>query len=90
MTDDLQRQSGDPSGSGDVTSPDSADPLDADATPSSAKEWQIKANKFYEEYMSRCPGYPGSTSISLEKSDHRDVCWVKVIELAAYTLFSLQ
>ena len=91
MSDDL-RQSGDPNGSGDVTSPDSVDLLgaDADATPSNAKEWKIKANKVYEEYLSSCPGYPGSTSTSSEKSDHRDICRVKVIELAAYTLLSLQ
>lgn len=50
MTDDLQRQSGDPNGSSDVTSPDSADPLG-----SNAEEWKVKANNVYEEYQSSCP-----------------------------------
>ena len=93
MSDDL-RQSGDPNGSGDVTSPDSVDLLgadaDADATPSNAREWKIKADKVYEEYLSSCPGYPSSTATSSEKFDHRDICRVKVMELAAYTLLSLQ
>ena len=90
MPADLQRQSGAPNGSGDVTSPDTADPLDAGATPSNAEEWKIKVNKVYEEYLSSCPGYPGDTSTSSEKSDHRDVCWLKFIELAVYPLLSPQ
>ena len=86
MTDGLQQQSGDPSGSGDVTSPDTTDPLDVGVTPSNAEKWKMKANKAFEEYLTSCPGYHGDTSTSSEKSDHRDVCWLKVIELAAYTL----
>ena len=90
MTADLQQQSGAPNGSGDVTTPDTTDPLDAGATPSSAEKWKMKATKDYEEFMLSCPGYRGYTSTSSEKSDHRDVCWLKVIELAVYTLLSPQ
>ena len=90
MTEDLQRQSGDPNGSGDVTSPDSVDPLEAGATPNNAEKWKIKATKDFEEFMSSGPGYHGDTSTSSEKSDHRDVCWLKVIELAVDTLLSRQ
>ena len=61
MTDDLQRQSGDPNGSGDVTSPDLVDPLEAGATLSNAEKWKIKAKKELEELLSSCPGYHGDT-----------------------------
>ena len=78
----------DPNGSGDVASPVSADPLGADVTPSNAEEWKIRTKKVYDEYLSSCPGYHGDTSTSSEKTDHRNVCWLKVIEPAAYTLLS--
>ena len=90
MTADLQRPSGAPHGSGDVTSGDTTDPSDAGATPSSAEKWKMKATKDYEEFMLSRPGYHGNTSKSSEKSDHRDVCWLEVIELAVYTLLSPQ
>lgn len=88
MTEDLQRQSGDPSGSGDVTSPDRTDPLDVGATYSNAEKWKMKANKVVDEYLSSCAGYHGDTSASSEKSDHRYVCWLKIFQLFVYTELS--
>jgi len=90
MTDDLQRQCRDPSGSADVTSPDRTDPLDVGATYSNAVKWKMKANKGFEEFLSSCPGYHGDTSASSEKSDHRYVCWLKLFQLVVYKVLSRQ
>ena len=90
MTDDLQRQCRDPSGSGDATSPDRTDPLDLGATYSNAEKWKMKANKEFEEFLSRSPGYHCDTSASSEKSDHRYVCWLKLFQLVVYKVLSRQ
>ena len=90
MTDDLQRQCRDSSGSGDATSPDITDPLDLGATYSNAEKWKMKANKDLEEFLSSCPGYHGDTSASSEKSDHRYVCWLKLFQLVVYKVLSRQ
>ena len=90
MTDNLQRQSGDPSASSDATSPDRTDPSDLGATYSNAEKWKMKANKDLEQFLSSCPGYHGDTSASSEKSDHRYVCWLKLFQLVVYKVLSRQ
>lgn len=72
MTDDLQRQCRDPSGSGDATSPDITDPLDLGATYSNAEKCKMKANKGFEEFLSRSPGYHCDTYVEDPLSSYLD------------------